>query len=46
VLVAASGHAAAPARLDPSAVAPMILAAAGIGLAAWVARQAATAMRR
>ncbi len=46
VVVLASGSAAAPARLDPSAAVPGLLAAAGVGLAAWVVRQAAAGMRR
>jgi hypothetical protein len=45
-VVLASGDIAAPARLDPSALVPGLLAAAGIGLAAWVARQATAGMRR
>ena len=46
VIVLASGDAAAPARLDPSAAVPAVLAAAGVGLAAWVVRQATAGMRR
>jgi uncharacterized membrane protein len=45
-VVLASGSAAAPARLDPSAAVPGALAAAGVGLAGWVARQATAGMRR
>lgn len=43
--VLASGEAAAPARLDPAIAAPGLLVVAGIALAAWVTRQAMTAMR-
>lgn len=46
VVVLASGSAAAPTRLDPNAAVPGVLAAAGVGLAAWAARQATAGMRR